>query len=454
MGWIPAVGRRGDITQPPTPPPEVDFGPRPSRQAIIDNAGPGSVTAPPGAISFASISALSTAIAANPADSHFVATATSYTISSSPGLTWSVGKRPRIWFPGAPGTRTITSTGDFTGFSAPTPTSSDDQAYFEVHGGTFTGFGTSGSANPRAAFIRRGPCILEDVEATSSRLGLMSAAGQFDFGGHGLNGDLVTIRRCYFHDNWLGGISDGGYGDAGGGHQQNYLIERTEFSGNNAGLNNPGGDSGGIKLLFCIGTFRENYSHDNLTWGLWWDSCNKHIHAFQVTTPGALDIYDNVVENNARAGYFFERSGYGHLHHNWAVGNGTGGLIGGQPQTVGNSWQMLVRNSRNDEVDHNDVDMSTGAGRTLGIANQAGEISMNTVAHDNRVWLRSSGARVGGYDDNSPETLFTEPSIDWMGNTYMVDTLTGSYWQWSANEAAINWTAWQSIDTTGTRIEI
>lgn len=449
---MPHITGRGKVHGKWEPDSVFEFGPTLGHPAIIANVGPRTVTAPGGAISFTSISDLVTKINANAADSDFKNSGTSFTVTSSAQITWPAGKRPRIYFEGAPGTCTITSTGDFIGVSAPTPISSDSESYFEVHGGTWIGFGTTGSAFSRGAFIRRGPCTIEDTEVHSSNKGFGGGGAiSPDYAGHGLSGLLVTCRYNHWHHNWRNGASDGGYGDTGEGHQQNYLFEHNEIDHNNLDLAHPGGDAAGCKFLFQVGTYRSNYFHDNLTWGLWFDTANKHTHAFQVQVAGAIHIYDNVMEDNSRSGLFFERSGYGHIHNNRGTGNGNGGTIGGQPQTTSNGWQLLVRNSRNTETDYNDVDMATGNVRTLAVANQSDETSLNNETHHNRVWLRTSGALFGGYDDNTLETLFTEPTIDWHDNLSMVESEAASYWQWAPGEGVVGWATWQAIDTDGQR---
>lgn len=419
--------RGGGIASVP-PPPTADFGPSVGAQAVRDNAGALSVATPGGGVGFSTIAGLSTAIEANPANTVFVATANSYTITSQ--LTWTAGLHPRIYFPGPPGTRIISGGGsNINGISVPA-------GGVEIYGGTFTGFGNISSTFQSGVMVR-GPSTLSNVIFS----GCYRGVGHGGISGDGTNG-FLTVSHCEFTDCWLAGIvpshNDG----------LKVLFEFNELSGNNAGSFNPGGTASGAKILHNNDSsiYRNNWCHDNNAWGMWWDS-----------SEGPHDIYDNVVERNARAGIFFERSdstgASTTLHHNYTTGNSAGGTIGGQTATEANSYGINIRNSDNVEVYNNDIDEARYT-FLVGCVDSGDVPPTGLNIHDNRIWLRASNSKTGGLDSHVPENgLFTTP-ITWNTNTYKVLSLSGTYWQWGSGEVANTFTTWQStygFDAAGTR---
>ena len=399
-----------------------EFGPTDGAQSVRDDAGPRTVSDPGGGISFSTISALATAINANPANSVFVATAASYSGGLS-GITDN--KHPRIYFPGAPGTRVWDGGGaNAIGFNVPV-------GGMELYGGTLTGWGSM-SSTFQGGVIARGPCTIQDVIFDTCYRGI----GHGGIAGDGNNG-LMTVDHCRFIDNLFAGAVIS-HNDS-----MELIFTSNHVVNNNTGAFDEGATASGSKFLHIVdGQFNYNHFDGNLGFGLWFDSCEAPVTA-----------HDNVCENNDRAGIFYEVSdGGSRLHNNACIDNGAG------TEPFHHAAQIVVSCSDGSqgvgggiEVDHNILD---GARYSFVLFNHdvhphdCKEINM----HANQMWIRGSLAAFGGTDSQTTKTLWTEASNDFDNNEYHVASLSNSNWHWdsgSGSGVAKTWAQWQAFGFDG-----
>jgi parallel beta-helix repeat protein len=117
-----------------------------------------------------------------------------------------------------------------------------------------------------------------------------------------------TIRNNYIHHNGQLGILGRGNGA---------VVTGNEISYNNTGGNDPNWAAGGVKLLYSTGLrFANNYVHDNMGQGVWFD-----INNIDCIIDG------NRVENNTHAGIFYEISYGAIIRNNTVISNGGTGSI-------------------------------------------------------------------------------------------------------------------------------
>jgi parallel beta-helix repeat protein len=117
-----------------------------------------------------------------------------------------------------------------------------------------------------------------------------------------------TIRNNYIHHNGQIGILGRGNGA---------VVTGNEIAFNNTGGNDPNWEAGGTKFLYSEGLrFANNYVHDNIGPGVWFD-INNHD----------CIIEGNRVEDNTHAGIFYEISYGAVIRNNTVRANGGTGSI-------------------------------------------------------------------------------------------------------------------------------
>ena len=417
------------------------YGPSMGRQAVIDNALPTTVATPGSGITFATMSALQTAINANAANSVFIATASSYTMSGA--FTWTANKHPRIYFPGPPGTRTITGSGGFF---------EGNQGGCEIRGGTFLGVG---SGTTRVAVFGRNDFTVEDIECDGCYEGVSYDGATFGPG-------TVVYRRIYSHDSLFLGI---GCSANSANRLNGWVMEKCTIADNNASSFSPDVTAAGLKCLQVTNaTIRQNYCTGNYGFGLWADSV------------GSVTWEDNVCEDNLRAGVFCELAEGGSvIQRNYLKDNGLGDAI--WPQSPLNDGQIQISSSDANlgsgvrgQCTRNVID---GADRALMLSqhNVHRRVTRNWDSTYNQFWIRDTGAifgdgtgggRVGGIDawNTSPPTpipLWTAGNT-FENNDYHIFDLTNGVHRWTggANGVEKTWVEWQSYghDQFSTRVII
>jgi parallel beta-helix repeat protein len=237
------------------------------------------------------------------------------------------------------------------------------------------------------------------------------------------NASIVSSN--FIHHN-VGDPKSTVYVEQGGGYQL-YRVNNVRFENNEISFN-----SINQKVVESTNVvFRNNFVHDNLGSGIWYDGDNV----------GSL-IEDNQVDDNAGEGIFYEVSGRGAIRRNVVRRNGVSGIF--------------VSTSRDTEVDHNTLeDNFRGINLFLncdaaGTANVITYALWNDRMHDNaiRVGLRSGSlassftysgsctpARLAPYLTGAGQLTFVR-------NTYQVPSAAGRYWMWGD---AKSWAQWQAL---------
>lgn len=425
---------RGGLGGGEAPPEPAVYGPSVGSQYVRDHAAPLAVSDPGTGYTFATMSELQTKINANAANSIFVATASSYTLSGAFG--WTTGKHPRIYVPGAPGSKVFNGASGDNYINCPTDG-------LEWRGGTFRNVGNASSAVWMAAIISRGNTVIEDVEFDTCYKGV-------GYDGSTAVGTLI-YRRLYAHDCLFQGLQMTGSGTT---PLDSPLVEHCRVRNCNTGRFSLDDTASGMKNLHVTnGIWRYNWFDANIGFQLWWDACEAPITA-----------YDNVIENGVRAGLFYEISSGGtRLHNNLLLGNGYGDAL--DAATDWNNWQILVSCSDGTlgagtgiEIDHNIVD---GTGRLIGLLNHdvhPFDTKMVDV-NANQIWARGSSAKLGGSDQQVTKTLWTTGSNHFDAHEYHQTDLANSNWQWSdatGGATAKTFAQWQAygFDATATRTVI
>jgi hypothetical protein len=411
-------------------PPE-DYGPTMGRAAVLANVGPQTVTTPGGGITFTSAPDLQTKINANAANSIFV-----------PSLGWSdwsqrivcSGKHPRIFIPGAPGTRVFDCGGrDLTNIIG----GSNGTHHFELYGGTWQNVGTTyppatGAGN---GFSADDGSIIRDVIVRDC-----VAAGV------AISGDNVTLERFRVNDNGQDGVKNA----SGGG---NALVRRGEYFNN--GYIDPDatpGDHGGAGKWSggapVNGTIEECYVHEPFDYGLWNDFA------------GFWTVRNNVIEDCRKNGVFCERMvAGGVVEHNWFARNGEEGPINGI--NANNTCVSGCETPVGAEVlyEWNHIE---GAHILFAVNNNVGAGTVNKRVRivNNRLKLTDN---VGtsfvfwGQDTNAaPKPLFTEATITINNNLIQTAGFAAaSHFRWPTSTSSVitlSKAGWQALgfDTTST----
>lgn len=410
MGWIASqqIGRRWPSITQPGGGGGATYGPTAGRSTVIAEATPRMVSTPGGStVSFSSASDLQSKIDTNASSTVFIPTAgwTDWSQRVLPN-----NKNPRIYVPGAPGSR-IFDAGDRALFSMIGGGLSTD--VIEIHGGWWRNVGNN-SGNGHVIAAGQGS-LIEDVMVSDA----------YDAGIR-ISGDNVTIRYAEVFDNGADGISNPGLGN-------DALVHHVELYGN--GHRDPdavpdhGGSgkwSGGAN---ASGTIEYCYAHEVWDYGPWNDGA------------GAWIIRENVFEDCRKAAPFFEiMTQGGEVTHCYLARNGetaTGGeyffanvmTIACCDTAVGK--QVLVQ--------WNHIE---GAERLIALNNQASRPNTKRVnIVDNEIKFTNTAARVGGEDSQTVDTLFTEPTITWDRNRYIAPNTTGTYWHWDGEKTFAQWQA-------------
>jgi hypothetical protein len=463
MGWIAAVGARGQLVAPPPPPGGGEtYGPTAGRAAIIAAAKPRTVTDPGGGITFTTRADLQTKITANASGTKFIHAAGG-TVDWDANI--DVGnKAPKIYYLGLAGsTSTVINGGarDIFGLTGTNGLGGAAGTGFEVHGGRWTNFG--GTSDATGPMNTQDGVIVEDAQFDGNR-----ASGFRCVSTNGIYRYIKTFNNG--RDGWtLAEYTNDGPIRVGN------LFERIESANNNTRLFNPGIHAGGCKMLQCRSTTtRYVYCHDNLGFGLWYDLNNDVGGSLTNNT-----FEECVCEDNARSGIFYE-SGYSgpFIHRNIITNNGNSDTIGGQAPGYINCTGMRITNSDcsiggtgRGKVSFNIFDY-TGAqdgnvGGLIVFANHDGQARSchQWDVTNNQWWLRSATAqsnrRVTMQDTKTSGTpLMGDADIQWSGNQHHVASLATEYWQecdpGTRTEDGNTWAEWIAAgrDTNGARIQI
>jgi hypothetical protein len=394
------------------------YGPTDGRDAVIASVGPRTVADPGGGIAFNSSGSLQTAINNNPTSSVFVCSVNTPVWNSqvSPGT-----KRPTIIFPGPVGQKIINcQSGTFI------PIDTGDGT--TIKGGTWQNSDTT-----FAAIIARNDATVTDVICTD--IGTAS-------GGQGISiqGQNVLVSHCTFHSTANQGLS----GIVG---SHNMTVEYCEMYNNNTFQINPGNQGGAQKIGGCgDGWYHHNYAHDNIGFGMWWDT---NVYDWL--------IEENVTENNYLSGFFFEANYGSVIRRNHIANNGRNVVIGGFPATLENTVNVRLSDNKADVTNPNGVvtpmqftrnyiDHTGSFGGDTGALILMWDHSATTARHvgnndvfENQFWIRSGAAlgtrgipRIRGLD--TVTTGFPVWTLDnnFFTNDYHVPAgQTGTaFWMW------------------------
>lgn len=437
MGWAAAVGARGQTILPPEDPPPGDpgaYGIINGRSWLTQAAAPVAVTDPGGGVSFTTRSDLQTKIDANPSGTKFVHASggtEAWTTSLNCGT-----KNPKIYFLGLAGSTATTIDGQNTSINGFTSTAGSG---YEIHGGTFTGFGDPVDELFRAAMNVNGPCVIEDIVATSCHLGVNL----------GTDGDNTTVRRCYLHSNRRFGLQVSGTETL---PVDNVNIEHCRIDNNNTAQLSFAVASGTKFVHTTNSTLRYNWASNNYGWGLWPDGYNENML-----------ITENLTEDNWRGGIFYELSHGGgtvisrnecyrdcaantevvsrHTRAALLVSESDGTIGAGGITITRNivdtaAWPIILFDNDNRSMVTRDVDVNT-----------------------NDFWLRSSNSRVGGDDEKATKTMHNDATFTWTDNQYHVLFTSWEHWRWPTSTNAseqLSFASWEakSFTTGETRVLI
>lgn len=388
--------------------PEV-YGPTAGRSSVITNAAPRTVTDPGNAIEFNSASDLQSKILSNAASSNF-----------KPSAGWSdwnsrvlpSNKDPRIWVPGAPGTRTFDAA-DRLLFSMIGGGSATDR--MEIHGGTWQNVG---NASGGGHVIAAGPNskVLDVIVVDAYNAGIR------------ISGNNVEIGYFKAQDNGADGVSNPGLGTGA-------LVHHGEFFGN--GHRDPdavpdhGGSGKWSGGAAAAGIIEHCYTHESFDYGWWNDGA------------GSLIVRESVAEDCRKTAPFFEIiAAGGEIHHCWLARNGeaaTGGeFFFANVVTVA---CCNVPSGQELYIHHNHIE---GAERLVALNNQTSRPNTHRIrVETNRIKATATSAiLVGGVDSQAVDTLFTEPTITFNFNKYIAPSLTPQYFQWPG---ALTFAQWQAL---------
>jgi hypothetical protein len=268
---------------------------------------------------------------------------------------------------------------------------------------------------------------IEDTELRYNREGI----GIFGGSGH-------VVQNNHIHHNGVIGMTAAGV-DA-------LTVRGNEFDNNNylhAGPRTGGYHEGSVKILQSHGVvFRDNWSHQNVGDGLWFDTDNYDIL-----------IENNVLEDNSRNGLHYETSFDATVRYNTIRGNGT--------DWYSHPAGILNANSKNVEYYGNRIEgnrirsimilwADRGQSATLGERQSA-----NLYFHDNVIVLDDNPQSWVGVFWDQDRRVFTSNNR-FQGNTYYApgngQREDERYWRWDGLD--LTWAEWQSrgFDTTGSYI--
>jgi len=250
-------------------------------------------------------------------------------------------------------------------------------------------------------------------------------------GGIGIFGGTGhVIRNSRVHHNGMIGMT--------AQHVDDFTIEGNELDHNNylyAGPRTGGYHEGSVKILESNEVvFRNNWSHDNVGDGLWFDWDNYDVL-----------IENNVLEGNTRNGLHYEASFDATVRFNTIRNNGTW-----ESQSAG----ILNSTSKNIEyygnrIEHNLIRPIVILWGDRGFNAMLGERqSANLYFHDNVIILDDSDQSwVGASLDQDPRVF--DSNNRFQGNTYHATARGENWWRWDSG--SLTWTQWQTrgFDTAG-----
>jgi parallel beta-helix repeat protein len=256
--------------------------------------------------------------------------------------------------------------------------------------------------------------IIENNEITGCRSGVSLA-------------NASVLRHNYIHHN--SGDSNGGLVPNGG--YIGTLITNSVIADNEIAYNGP------IQKVTQTTnvTFRNNYVHHNGT-GIWFDGDNV-----------AALIEDNLVEDNATQGIFYEISGQGVIRNNVIRRSGESGIFVSTSHDV-----EIYRNT----LEHNfravNLFVSCGNVHPPGkpYAGATGWDLRNNDVHDNTVVVGNRSGVIGnllGYDATCTAAqadayLNGSKHNAFRDNRYVIPSVNGAWWHWGAMKT---WNAWKAL---------
>jgi len=232
------------------------------------------------------------------------------------------------------------------------------------------------------------------------------------------------VSRNFIHHN-AGDPKSTVYVEQGGGYQL-YRANNVRFEGNEIAFN-----SINQKVVESTNVvFRNNFVHDNLGNGIWYDGDNV----------GSL-IEDNQVDDNAGEGIFYEVSGRGVIRGNVVRRSGLSGIF--------------LSTSKDTEVDHNTLEDNFRGINLFLNCDAAGTATVITYAlgndrvHDNVIKV---GLRIGSLASSFGYSASCKPAqlqpyltgaaqLVFVRNTYQVPSESGRYWMWGATQSWVQWRA-------------
>ena len=475
-------------------PPPIIYGPVSGRQSVIDACVPQAVTAPGGTpitVNPSDAANVKSIVTAAGAGATFFFTKGLYNLPVSSETCINALPGQRFYFEsavGTPGNRT----------SANTAVMNCSSAWGFIFAGSTDNLVKGGLWQGAAAFTTYSGCaiiasdrsIVEDAEVA----GVYNRGIAVNYTGDDIN-DVQILRRNYVHDTGHNGMNADEQRRRG-----SFIIQNNHISGcmtrvNTGGDTDPGNAGGGTKFFTNNSLYDANYIHDNLAWGLWNDW--QHYNC---------TVTNNVIENNAGAGIFFEACVGGNVfQHNSLKNNGNGNQAAFSVFGMGNIFftnmdatsefssfdtgdvpnhGVLFPNNHVCDISYNDLD-NYGDGPTQ--QPPAGEylfygphpvnficttydrggttrFTKGIKVHNNRFWVRGTGYTTGlfiqpacghtpvvqSHIDNA-KSAWTDPSNEWYENEYHLATLseTKGSWVWSdagsTGPAYKNYAAWQAI---------
>jgi parallel beta-helix repeat protein len=224
-----------------------------------------------------------------------------------------------------------------------------------------------------------------------------------------------TIRNNYVHHNGQIGILGRGNGA---------VVTGNEIAFNNTGGNDPNWAAGGTKFFYSERMrFDNNYVHDNMGPGIWFD-----INNIDCIIDG------NRVENNTHAGIFYEISFGAKIRNNRVVANGGTGSIARSG--------ILVSASPNVEVYGNTLSGNSNgivglqANRTDAPTNVGKPLVSGLWVHDNNV---SQSRGVTGLVDQVGDGGIFSRNNKFDRNTYYVSSLSRPFYARGGSKTVSEW---------------
>lgn len=240
-------------------------------------------------------------------------------------------------------------------------------------------------------------------------------------------GQGSTIRANKIHHQGQLGIAGNGSG---------ILVEGNELAYNNVNGYDPGWEAGASKWVSTTNLIvRNNWSHHNYGHGLWTDINNT-----------GTTYEDNVVEDNQHIGIVHEISFAATIRRNIVRRNGT----------KYNFWDVdgagiVISTSQGVEAYGNTLEGNAAGFVILHSPRGNGWDTQNNYVHDNTIRMDKGWSGMIRTDNTSTDnSLFTSKNNRFQNNSYIVPSLSGSYWDWQ--QGSRSWSQWRGYgqDTTGT----